>query len=230
MMPHKFKLLVFDWDGTLMDSEARIVTSFNAAMTDAGLAPLADDAIRNIIGLGLREALDQLVPGADNLLQQRLADRYRHHFLYANQIPAKLFPGAADIVYDLRQQGYLLAVATGKGRQGLNRSLAESGCEGLFHVTRCADETFSKPHPRMLLEIMDEMCAAPHETLMIGDTEYDMQMAGNAGTPALAVSYGVHERDRLLQCGPLACLDSVAEIREWLMPVKPKSKVLEPSE
>ncbi|MDX1251690.1 MAG: HAD-IIIA family hydrolase [Gammaproteobacteria bacterium] len=212
----EFKLLVFDWDGTLMDSAARIVACFNAAIMDVGLEPLPDAAIRNIIGLGLREALDQLAPGADIVLRQQLVDRYRHHYLYANQTPSPLFPGADAMVRELGEQGYFLAVATGKGRQGLNRVLEETGCKGLFHATRCADETFSKPHPQMLLELMSELNVSPGETLMIGDTEYDLQMAKNAGTVALGVSYGAHERDRLLKCEPLACLDSFEELRGWL--------------
>ncbi|MFZ5593673.1 MAG: HAD-IIIA family hydrolase [Pseudomonadota bacterium] len=211
-----FKLLVFDWDGTLMDSAARIVACFNAAIVDAGLEPLPDASIRNIIGLGLREALDALAPGADIVLREHLVDRYRHHFLYTDQTPSPLFPGADAMVRELGEQGYLLAVATGKGRQGLNRVLEETGCKGLFHATRCADETFSKPHPQMLLELMSELCVDPGETLMIGDTEYDVQMAKNAGTAALGVSYGAHERDRLLKCEPLACLDSLAALRGWL--------------
>lgn len=211
-----FKLLVFDWDGTLMDSAARIVACFNAAIVDAGLEPLPDASIRNIIGLGLREALDALAPGADIVLREHLVDRYRHHFLYTDQTPSPLFPGADAMVRELGEQGYLLAVATGKGRQGLNRVLEETGCKGLFHATRCADETFSKPHPQMLLELMSELCVGPGETLMIGDTEYDLQMAKNAGTAALGVSYGAHERDRLLKCEPLACLDSLDALRGWL--------------
>ncbi len=203
-----------------MDSEARIVTSFTAAIADVGEAPPPDAVIRNIIGLALPQALQQLVPDADSALQRRLIDRYRHHYLYASEIPSQLFPGAADTVYNLRQQGYLLAVATGKGRHGLDRALEETGCTNLFHATRCADETFSKPHPQMLLELMDEMDVTPQDTLMIGDTEYDMHMAQNAGTAALAVSYGSgftnSAPQRWLQCGALTCLDSIGEIKEWL--------------
>ena len=211
-----FKLLVFDWDGTLMDSEARIVTCFSAAIADMGAPPPPDALIRDIIGLALPQAVQRLMPDADRALQRRVMDRYRHHYLYASQIPSQLFPGAADTVYDLRQQGYLLAVATGKGRHGLDRALEETGCTDMFHATRCADETVSKPHPQMLLELMDELEAEPWNTLMIGDTEYDMRMAQNAGTAALAVSYGVHAPQRLLQCGALACVDNIDEIKAWL--------------
>lgn len=220
-MSMPFKLLVFDWDGTLMDSEARIVTSFNAAMVDVGAAPLPDAVVRGIIGLALPQAIQQLVPDADSALQWQLIERYRHHYVYESKIPAQLFPGAVDIIRELRQQGYLLAVATGKGRRGLDSVLAETGCADFFHATRCADETFSKPHPQMLLEIMDELDVKVGDTLMIGDTGYDMHMAQNAGTAALAVSYGsgfTHAApQRWLQYGALACIDSLDEIRGWLL-------------
>lgn len=212
----KFPLLVFDWDGTLMDSEARIVGCMQAAIADSGLPALESAAIRNIIGLGLREALEQLFPGCAESVRQRMVERYRYHFLGGYHAASPLFPGARETLTALRERGYLLAVATGKGRQGLESVLRETGCRHLFDATRCADESFSKPHPQMLLDIMDELDVPPQATLMIGDTEYDMRMAANAGAQALAVSYGVHERERLLQCGPLDCLDSIGALPAWL--------------
>jgi phosphoglycolate phosphatase len=215
-MQNEFKLLVFDWDGTLMDSEARIVACMQAAAADLGLTVPHDESVRNIIGLGLREAVTALIPGADDALIQRVADQYRSHFLERNQTPSQLFPGAAEVLWALHGQGYLLAVATGKGRHGLDRVLAETGCERVFHATRCADETFSKPHPEMLLQLMDELGVEAAETLMIGDTEYDLQMASNARARSLAVSYGVHPRERLLQHGPVGCLDDIRDLTHWL--------------
>ncbi|MEW6353637.1 MAG: HAD-IA family hydrolase [Pseudomonadota bacterium] len=212
----KFPLLVFDWDGTLMDSEARIVGCMQAAIQDVGLPALETAAIRNIIGLGLREALEQLFPGCTEPVRQRVVESYRYHFLGGYHAASPLFPGALETLTALRERGYLLAVATGKGRQGLDSVLRETGCRSLFDATRCADESFSKPHPQMLLDIMDELNVPPRATLMIGDTEYDMRMAANAGAAALAVSYGVHERERLLQCGPLDCLDSISALPVWL--------------
>ena len=210
------RLLIFDWDGTLMDSEARIVACVRAAVEDLGLEDPGDDRIRDIIGLGLTEAVTTLFPGSDEARVQRIALRYRHHFLGANQTPSTLFAGAVPVLETLASREYLLAVATGKGRQGLDQALAETGLGRLFHATRCADETFSKPHPQMLHELMDELGADPGETLMIGDTEYDMQMAVNAGTERLAVSYGVHAPERLLKHRPLGCLDSIGELVSWL--------------
>jgi phosphoglycolate phosphatase len=213
---HKFELLVFDWDGTLMDSEARIVACLQGAIGDLGLPHKEVADLRNIIGLGLAEAIDTLFPGSDATTQQALVDRYRHHFLVADPTPSALFEGAAEVLRGLAAQGYLLAVATGKGRRGLDKVLEETGLGPLFHATRCADETFSKPHPQMLLELMDHLGAEPGATLMIGDTEYDMEMARNAQTHALAVSYGVHHMERLLRHGPLGCLDRIGDLPLWL--------------
>jgi len=116
----------------------------------------------------------------------------------------------------LRSRGHLLAVATGKSRRGLDLVLSSTGLGGHFQATRCADETFSKPHPEMLLQIMDELGARGPETLMVGDTEYDMQMARSAGAHALAVCYGVHSPERLMAQGPLGCLAGLADMPAWL--------------
>lgn len=211
-----FELLVFDWDGTLMDSQAKIVSCLQAAIRDLQLPPLGVEALSNVIGLGLAEAVNTLYPGSDVKLQQAMSDRYRHHFLVSDTTPSTLFSGAGEVLQSLAAQGYLLAVATGKGRQGLDKVLEETGLAELFHATRCADETFSKPHPQMLFELMDHLGAEPAATLMIGDTEYDMEMARNARTAALAVSYGVHAQERLLRHEPLGCLHSISELPQWL--------------
>ncbi|MFO7593008.1 MAG: HAD-IA family hydrolase [Pseudomonadota bacterium] len=215
-MTQQFNLLVFDWDGTLMDSEAHIVACLRAAIEDLALEPRDDDSLKNIIGLGLAEAINTLYPGSDGNLHKAMTDRYRYHFLTANPTKSELFEGAEETLKGLTDAGYLLAVATGKGRAGLDKVLAETGLGKYFHATRCSDETFSKPHPLMLEQLMDELGAEPAETLMIGDTEYDMQMAGNARTGALAVSYGVHEKARLLKHNPLHCIDAIAELEGWL--------------
>ena len=215
-MQKPYELLVFDWDGTLMDSESRIVNCMRAAITDLGLELPNDSSISNIIGLGLKEAICVLFQGADETLVKEVTDRYRHHFLHENTTPTPLFTGAEELLHRLRSEGYLLAVATGKGRPGLNRVLSHSGLDQVFHTTRCADDAFSKPHPDMLLQILDELGVNASDTLMIGDTEYDMQMANSAGTAALAVSYGVHSMERLLQHEPLDCLDTISEVSDWL--------------
>jgi phosphoglycolate phosphatase len=214
MMQKPFELIVFDWDGTLMDSEAHIVASMERSIEDLTLPSLEKVVIRNVIGLGLREAILTLYPDADEETCRQLTDRYRYHFLADD--PCEAFAGAQEVLHSLNDQGYWLAVATGKGRRGLDRVLESTGFRGYFHVTRCADETRSKPHPQMLEEIMAELGVAPSATLMVGDTEYDLQMAQNAGTASMAVSYGVHDVERLMDCQPLACLDAIHELTDWL--------------
>ncbi len=210
------RLIVFDWDGTLMDSQARIVACLRAAIRETGLEPRSEEQLRNIIGLGLREALMALYPDADEAAWDALVYHYRRHFLELDDTPSVLFDGAAELVRRLHDQGHFLAVATGKGRQGLNRVLEETGLASCFHATRCADESRSKPHPAMLLEILDVLGIAPEDALMIGDTEYDLLMARNAGVAALGVTYGVHDRARLQACQPLDCVDSLPAVGRWL--------------
>lgn len=214
-------MLVFDWDGTLMDSEGRIVSSALAAFAELGLAPRSPEAVRNIIGLGLPEAMQALYPDLAAQGYAALIERYRHHFLVADPTPMPLFPGVPDTLARLREEGYLLAVATGKSRRGLDRALAESGVGGLFAATRCADETRSKPHPQMLLEVMSEVGIGPGQTVMIGDSEYDLQMAISAAVAAVGVGYGVHGCERLLDYRPLACLSRIEELLPWLLTQRP---------
>lgn len=214
-MPKQFDLLVFDWDGTLMDSAGVIASSIQAACRDLGLTVPTDNDARHIIGLGLNEAIAQLLPTLPFPEYGHLVERYRHHFLAQDEdIP--LFDGVAEAIAALHGQDFLLAVATGKSRRGLERTLQHSGLKSFFHSTRCADECFSKPHPAMLLEIMDELQVAPQRTLMIGDTSHDLQMADNAGVRALAAAYGAHPREHLLEFAPLACLDDFTGVRQWL--------------
>lgn len=199
-----------------MDSAARIVSSLQAAGEDLALPERTDAECRNIIGLGLFEAISTLHPDIDSEYSSRFADRYRHHFLVASPLPEVLFDGVHEILQSLEQRQLWLGVATGKSRKGLNRALEQTACKGYFHSTRCADETCSKPDPMMLCEIIDELAVSPDRTLMVGDTEYDMEMASRAGTAALAVGYGAHEAHRLEQYQPLACLDSTQAMASWL--------------
>jgi phosphoglycolate phosphatase len=214
-MARNFDLIVFDWDGTLMDSAGVIVDSIRRAARDLGLPPPPEEDCRHIIGLGLSEALARLFPGLAHEAHPRLVERYRYHYL-GRDAAIPLFPGAGALVRTLAKRDYLLAVATGKSRTGLDRVLRHTGLATCFHATRCADECFSKPHPQMLEELMDELGVRRERTLMVGDTSHDMQMAANAGVPALAVSYGAHAREDLLALNPLACVDSVEELKTWL--------------
>jgi len=214
-MPEAIRLIVFDWDGTLMDSETQIVHSMFGAIRDMQLESRTADECRNIIGLGLKEAIDSLYPGRDEQFSRQFVDSYRHHwFIQAND--SELFPGARETLLLLREAGFELAIATGKGRTGLEKVLKHTELESMFSVTRCSDETRSKPHPQMLEEILQETGIEAANTLMVGDTEYDMNMAIQAGVHPVAVSYGVHERGRLMAHQPLACLDTISELVDWL--------------
>jgi phosphoglycolate phosphatase len=215
-MTHDYRLLVFDWDGTVMDSAERIVSCIEGTIADLGLEPRTRQQLRHIIGLSLTEAIDTLYPGRDAAFHRRLIDGYRHHFLVANPTPSAPFEGAGETLATLHAAGYLLGVATGKSRRGLDEVLATTGFGDYFHATRCADEAPSKPHPAMLEQLLDELGAAPDETLMVGDTEFDMEMARNAGADAVAVTYGAHPRERLEATAPLACLDDIRELLPWL--------------
>jgi len=215
-MNRQFDLIIFDWDGTLMDSEAKIVRCMQAAAVDVGIPDPGTAAIRDIIGLGLNEAMQVLFPEQAPVRRAELVERYRRHFLELDATDMPLFPGVPQGLTQLTQQGYLLAIATGKARRGLNRVLDDTGMSHLFVSSRCADEAFSKPHPKMLEDILDDTGVDAGRALMVGDTVYDMEMACNAKVAGLAVSYGVHARERLLDCGALACLNSFPEVCAWV--------------
>lgn len=214
-MGKRFDLIIFDWDGTLMDSAALIVDSVQAAARDLGLAVPSDERARHIIGLGLVDALRYAMPDLQPARYQEAAERYRHHYLSRDHQLA-LFEGVLELVEELAQEERFLAVATGKSRVGLDRALKDSGLGSYFHGTRCADECHSKPHPQMVEELMDEFGVLPEATLMIGDTIHDLQMAKNAGVAALAVAYGAHPRTLLEAETPLHCAATVAEMTAWL--------------
>ena len=216
MKRRPYDLIIFDWDGTLMDSAAKIVRCFQNAARDSGLPAPADHAVRDIIGLGLNEALDVLLPMADARVRGDVLDCYRRHFLHLDTTESALFPGVAEGLGELGEAGYRLAIATGKSRRGLDRVLRETGTSRFFCATRCADETCSKPHPQMLHDILECAGVRPERAVMVGDTTYDLQMAAAAAMDGVAVSYGAHERERLLQHGPRACLDSFTEVCRWM--------------
>lgn len=198
-----------------MDSTSAIVKCIQAAAKDLGLPVPRDDAAAHVIGLGLSEAMQAAMPGIDPKYYPRLVERYRYHYLSRDH-ELTLFKGARDMLEELAQQAYFLAVATGKSRVGLNRALNDAGLLSLFDATRCADETFSKPHPAMLQELTRELGQDMKRTVMIGDTTHDLLMANNAGAAAIAVQYGAHPVDQLAACQPLFSAASVAELHHWL--------------
>jgi phosphoglycolate phosphatase len=214
-MAKRFDLLVFDWDGTLMDSAAHIASALQSAFRDLGLPVPSTAAARHVIGLGLEDAMMYLNPGLDRGRYAEMADRYRVHFLAGDQ-DVGLFPAVATGIAALNQNGYLMAVATGKSRRGLDRSLSATGLVPYFHASRCADEGFPKPHPEMLQMIMEMLGTVPDRTLMIGDTTHDLQMAQNAGVAAVAVSYGAHLTEDLKSMNPMGCVSSFEQLMQWL--------------
>ncbi|MBI3529643.1 MAG: HAD-IA family hydrolase [Betaproteobacteria bacterium] len=214
-MAKRFDLLVFDWDGTLMDSAAHIAAALQGAFRDLALPVPSNAAARHVIGLGLRDAMTYLNPGLDRNRYEEVADRYRVHFLAGDQ-DVELFPAVAAGIPALNLEGYLMAVATGKSRRGLDRSLRATGLTPYFHASRCADEGFPKPHPEMLQAVMEILGTAPDRTLMIGDTTHDLEMAKNAGVAAVAVSYGAHMLSDLEGMKPLGCVGSFEQLMQWL--------------
>ena len=214
-MPKRFEMVVFDWDGTLMDSTAVIVASLQAACADVGLPVPSDERSHHIIGLGLYDAMAYVLPGVGRHVYPHVVERYGHHFRL-REPAAPLFAGTEELLRELRGAGYRLAIATGKSRRGLERALEKTGLASLFHATRCGEESASKPAPDMLLDLMRMLGVGPEKTIMIGDTTHDLQMAANAGIASVAVSYGAHPREQLVALDPLACVDKPEELWEWL--------------
>ena len=215
-MSSEYKLLIFDWDGTLADSIGRIVTSMQEAAQRAGRAERDDEAIKGIIGLGLPEAILTLYP--DMAPEQVIAFRqhYANTYIALDAEPSPLFAVVVESLEAFRAQGYRLAVATGKARRGLDRVLKAHGWERFFDVTRAADETASKPDPLMLNQILAHCDMRPEQALMVGDASFDLLMARNAGIDSVAVSYGAQSIERLRDFDPVLEVDHFPELRGWL--------------
>lgn len=211
------ELVVFDWDGTLMDSGARIVAAVQSAITASGLPERDPEAIRGIIGLGLHEAVAALYPDAPDEARALLTRTYSESFARAvAEVPASLFPGAVEVLDRLDSAGCLLAVATGKSRGGLHRDMDRAGLSGRFVSTRTVDECPSKPHPAMLQEILFECGVGADAALVVGDTLFDLEMAANAGVDALGVTWGAHPVERLVAAGPRGILNDFEELDRWV--------------
>ena len=214
--PRQFDLLVFDWDGTLFDSTALITRCIQAACVDVGVAMPTDEQASYVIGMGLVEALQHAAPGLPRERYPELGARYRHHYM-ARQHEIVFFDGTLAMLEALKARGHLLAVATGKSRRGLDDALSGSALRGLFDATRTADETASKPDPRMLHELMNDLVVPPERTVMIGDTTHDLQLAQNAGVACIGVSYGAHDHGAFEPYAPRFIGHSTAELHAWLI-------------
>ncbi|MEH6609973.1 MAG: HAD-IA family hydrolase [Halioglobus sp.] len=203
-------IIIFDWDGTLCDSVDHIVLAMQQAAVSIGVPVPEPAAVRDIVGLGLQQAIARVFPGRGDEFGKDFAALYSRHYIEADQPPATLFNGALSTLNSLKGRGIELAVATGKSRRGLDRVLSGLNLSEFFQATRCADETLSKPHPLMLEEILRERGKSPEQALMVGDTEYDLEMATNAGVASVGVSFGVHSIERLMRHQPVAILDELA--------------------
>ncbi|MCE2911816.1 MAG: HAD-IA family hydrolase [Rubrivivax sp.] len=212
----RFDLIAFDWDGTLYDSTALIVRCIQLACRDLSLTVPSDADAAYVIGLGLHDALRHAVPGLAPERYPELGLRYREHY-WAHKDDLVLFPGTLPMLQALKARQHLLAVATGKNRRGLDDALAQAELHGVFDATRTADETAGKPHPLMLEQLMAELGVPPGRTLMIGDTTHDLQLARNAGTASVGVSFGAHEPETFDAFGPLAVVHSTDELHRWLI-------------
>ena len=206
------RLVVFDWDGTLMDSEARIVTAMQQAFVEHGAPAPSRAAVRNIIGLDLSEAVARLSPGLESRVGAAIVHSYRGRYAGLHAIPSPLFAGAESTLETLAASGCMLAVATGKSRRGLDRALQEACVGRYFAITRCGEESAPKPDPAMLRDILLELDVEPRQALMVGDTEFDLAMAAAARTHAAAVTYGAHSRASLLAHQPAIVIDALAEL------------------
>ncbi|MFO7746517.1 MAG: HAD-IA family hydrolase [Orrella sp.] len=211
----QYSLVIFDWDGTLMNSTVDITKAIQAACVDVGLPVPDDERASWVIGLSLDEALNHVVPDLTAEQRPQFLERYRVHFL-SRDPELVLFPGVQEMLQVLHDEGVAMAVATGKSRVGLNRALENTGIGDFFLTTRCADETFGKPHPAMLHQIMDEIGTDPSTVVMVGDTSHDLLMAANAGVHGLGVSYGAHLESELRKHPHQDILHSVSHMDQWL--------------
>lgn len=213
-----YKLIIFDWDGTLMDSIGRIVASMQAAAQSCALTVPSNEQVKEIIGLSLPKALEILFPANSSLQNEAMLTQYKYQYVEGDNTPTPLFDNALALLTALKESDKILAVATGKGRQGLQRVFNVTNTEHYFHASRCAGEVLSKPNPDMLYSLLDEFSIAPEHALMIGDTSHDMKMARSAGVDRIGITLGVHNREVLNQYKPKAIVDSLHELQQLLLP------------
>ena len=216
MSSRSYKLIIFDWDGTLVDSIERIATSLQAASHQICRIYISNTDARNVIGLGLQEAIEKLHPHAADDDISKIIEAYKQHYINDNTAKETPFQGVENLLAQLKDNGYLLAIATGKSRIGFERSAKLFNLHECFHTTQCASENKSKPDPEMLYKILDELNVSAEDALMIGDSRHDLKMAKNANVDAIAVTHGVHTAEELSEFKPLICLDRVADLHHFL--------------
>jgi len=211
-----YQLVVFDWDGTLMDSTLKIANCIRASAEDAELPKPSVDQAKQIIGLGLHECMSVLFPDATKSQRTFMVDRYKYHFVTGDGTEQSLFQGVQSGLQLLEDHGVLMAVATGKSRVGLDRAFGVTSVSDFFSITRCADESRTKPHPQMLHDILDFTAIDANKAIMIGDTTFDIEMAHSAGVDSLGVTYGAHDQAKLDRYNPTHLAASVSDVFSWL--------------
>jgi phosphoglycolate phosphatase len=214
----KYQAIVFDWDGTVADSTGRIVESMQCAAKDFDLPFRNEYDVKQIIGLGLPEAIISLWPQleADRKVVKGIAKQYGVHYQDERRSEVVLFNHALELFKLIKRLDLKLAVATGKGRVGLDRVLDQFQLAPMFDDTRCADETRSKPHPLMLHELSRSLNVDNENMLMIGDTQFDLDMAHNAGMDSIAITHGAHSLEKLKQSNPMLIVDDLKQLSQWL--------------
>ncbi len=211
-----YAAVLFDWDGTVMDSTYSIASSIQLASADLQLPVPSIQQASWVIGLSLESALYRAVPDLTAEQMPEFLERYRYHFMQRDP-HIKLFDGILPFLGELRGRQIALGVATGKSRQGLDRVLQQVNLSTFFDATRCADETRSKPDPEMLHQLLNELMLEPEQVLMVGDTVHDIHMATNAGMDSVAVTYGAHDPQTLAKAEPTVMVDNVAQMRDWVL-------------
>ncbi|MFC0048416.1 HAD-IA family hydrolase [Rheinheimera tilapiae] len=206
------KVVIFDWDGTVMDSVGKIVNSVRIAAERLTLPVPTEHAAKQIIGLSLEPAFKTLFPDSTVAERELLSEHYKDVYSNVDKTPTPLFEGAELVFSTLRQRGYQLAVATGKARRGLDRMFAETKTGHHFITSRCSDEAQSKPHPQMLQHILSELQLVAAQAVMIGDSRYDLMMAHSIEMPRIGVTHGVHGHAEFAPFNPLAVVDNLTAL------------------
>ena len=216
ILKNQFSFIIFDWDGTLMDSTARIVSAMQATARQANLPEPSEQAVKSIIGLSMQAVMDEMFPDADKERREELFEIYRYQYVEGDTTPSPLFEGTIPLLDWLKSIDIPIAIATGKARIGLERVLKDVGLLGFFDYSICADEAHSKPHPQMVNRLLERAGKLHQETLVLGDSIHDLKMAKSAGVKAVGVTSGANSHAELDLYDPVVILERVCHLREWL--------------
>ena len=216
LLKNQFSFVIFDWDGTLMDSTARIVSAMQATAREANLPEPSEKAVKSIIGLSMGAVMDQIFPTADSASREKLFEIYRYQYVEGDKTPSPLFEGTMPLLHWLKSNEIPIAIATGKARQGLDRVLKDVGLLDFFDFSICADEASSKPHPQMVEHLLQRANKPANETLILGDSVHDLKMANNAGVKSVGVTSGANTHEELVVHNPMVILERICHLQKWL--------------